>query len=116
MSDLKRELKSVGAHLPERRVPHLLYWLGHSRDNCLTLGGTAITPRQLRNMFNGLDYLPEMGAMLTILNACRTTDATADGSFLEVLHSSGLPGAIATEVSTFSHFANDFGLKLSRVP
>ena len=55
--------------------------------------------------------------MLAFLNAARTAEAGSDGSFLEVLHSFGFTGAIATEQRTIDSFANEFGLAfLARVP
>ena len=48
--------------------------------------------------------------MLAFLNACQTAEAGSGGSFLDVLHSFGFTGAIATERQTIDNFANDFGL------
>ena len=48
--------------------------------------------------------------MLAFLNACQTAEAGSGGSFLDVLHSFGFTGAIATEQQTIDTFANEFGL------
>ena len=48
--------------------------------------------------------------MLAFLNACQTAEAGSGGSFLDVLHSFGFTGAIATERQTIDTFANEFGL------
>ena len=49
--------------------------------------------------------------MLAFLNACQTAESGSGGSFLDVLHSFGFTGAIATERQTIDNFANEFGLK-----
>ena len=48
--------------------------------------------------------------MLAFLNACQTGESGETGSFLEVLHTFGFTGAIATEQQTIDNFANEFGL------
>ena len=48
--------------------------------------------------------------MLAFLNACQTAESGQTGSFLEVLHSFGFTGAIATEQQTIDNFANELGL------
>ena len=52
--------------------------------------------------------------MLAFLNACQTARPGEAGSFLEVLHSFGFTGAIATEQQTIDNFANEFGLDFLR--
>ena len=52
--------------------------------------------------------------MLAFLNACQTAEAGSTESFLDVLHSFGFTGAIATERQTIDNFANEFGLAFLR--
>ncbi len=52
--------------------------------------------------------------MLAFLNACQTAEAGQTGSFLDVLHSFGFTGAIATEQQTIDNFANELGLSFLR--
>ena len=52
--------------------------------------------------------------MLAFLNACQTAEAGQAGSFLDVLHSFGFTGAIATEQQTIDTFANKLGLAFLR--
>ena len=52
--------------------------------------------------------------MLAFLNACQTAEAGQTGSFLDVLHSFGFTGAIATEQQTIDNFANELGLAFLR--
>ena len=52
--------------------------------------------------------------MLAFLNCCQTAEGGQSGSFLDVLHSFGFTGAIATEQQTIDNFANELGLAFLR--
>ena len=69
-----------------------------------------ITPSDLRNLLRSFDDRERPEGMLAFLNACQTAEAGQTGSFLEVLHSFGFTGAIATEQQTIDNFANELGL------
>ena len=111
----RRSLTTVGSMdelepALEEGYPQLLYWLGHATPDYLTLGDERITPSDLRNLLRSFDDRERPEGMLAFLNACQTAEAGAGGSFLEVLHSFGFTGAIATEQQTIDNFANEFGL------
>jgi hypothetical protein len=94
----------------EEGYPRLLYWLGHGTPEYLQLGDHRIAPRDLRNLLRSFDDRERPEGMLAFLNACQSAEAGAGGSFLDVLHSFGFTGAIATEQQTIDTFANEFGL------
>ena len=94
----------------EEGYPRLLYWLGHATPEYLKLGDERIAPGDLRNLLRSFDDRERPEGMLAFLNACQTAEAGAGGSFLDVLHSFGFTGAIATEQQTIDTFANEFGL------
>ena len=93
----------------------MLYWLGHATPDYLTLGeNESITPSDLRNLLRSFDDRERPEGMLAFLNACQTAEAGQTGSFLDVLHSFGFTGAIATEQQTIDNFANELGLAFLR--
>ena len=103
--------------------PQLLYWLGHATPEYLQLGPAdhrepveKIFPSDLRNLLRdaGRDEVERPEGTLAFLNACQTAEAGSTESFLNVLHSFGFSGAIATEWQTIDNFANDFGVKFLR--
>ncbi|HEX8201953.1 MAG TPA: ATP-binding protein, partial [Isosphaeraceae bacterium] len=95
----------------EEGHPRLLYWLGHATPEYLQLGDERIAPADLRNLLRKFeDDRERPEGMLAFLNACQTAEAGKVGSFLDVLHSFGFTGAIATERQTIDTFANEFGL------
>ena len=95
----------------EEGYPQLLYYLGHATPDYLTLGeGESITQSDLRNLLRSFDDRERPEGMLAFLNACQTAESGQTGSFLEVLHSFGFTGAIATEQQTIDNFANELGL------
>ena len=94
----------------EQGFPRLLYWLGHATPEYLMLGDQRIAPGDLRNLLRSFDDRERPEGMLAFLNACQTAEAGSGGSFLDVLHSFGFTGAIATERQTIDTFANEFGL------
>ena len=95
--------------------PRLLYWLGHATPEYLRLGDTEeIHPSDLRNLLSSYADRERPEGMLAFLNACQTAEAGSGGSFLDVLHSFGFTGAIATERQTIDTFANEFGLAFLR--
>ena len=94
----------------EEGYPRLLYWLGHATPEYLQLGDERIAPGDLRNLLRSFDDRERPEGMLAFLNACQTAEAGSGGSFLDVLHSFGFTGAIATEQQTIDTFANEFGL------
>jgi formylglycine-generating enzyme required for sulfatase activity len=94
----------------EEGYPRLLYWLGHGTPEYLMLGDERIAPGDLRNLLRSFDDRERPEGMLAFLNACQTAEAGSGGSFLDVLHSFGFTGAIATERQTIDTFANEFGL------
>ena len=94
----------------EEGYPRLLYWLGHATPEYLMLGDKRIAPGDLRNLLRSFDDRVRPEGMLAFLNACQTAEAGSGGSFLDVLHSFGFTGAIATEQQTIDTFANEFGL------
>ena len=94
----------------EEGYPRLLYWLGHATPEYLLLGDERIAPGDLRNLLRSFDDRERPEGMLAFLNACQTAEAGSGGSFLDVLHSFGFTGAIATERQTIDTFANEFGL------
>ena len=95
----------------EEGYPQLLYYLGHATPDYLTLGdGERITQSDLRNLLRSFDDRERPEGMLAFLNACQTAESGQTGSFLEVLHSFGFTGAIATEQQTIDNFANELGL------
>ena len=95
----------------EEGYPQLLYWLGHATPEYLMLGDKRIAPGDLRNLLRSFDDRQRPEGMLAFLNACQTAESGSGGSFLDVLHSFGFTGAIATERQTIDTFANEFGLK-----
>ncbi|QEH38433.1 WD domain, G-beta repeat [Aquisphaera giovannonii] len=102
-------LKELRASL-KGGYPRLLYWLGHATPEHLRLGpGEPIRPGQLRDALD-VDDRERPDGMLAFLNACRTAESGSGESFLNVLHSFGFTGAIATERQTIDNFANEFGL------
>ena len=116
----KERLTRVGS-LKELKValragyPRLLYWLGHATPEYLRLGDTEeIHPSDLRNLLSSYAGRERPEGMLAFLNACQTAEAGSGGSFLDVLHSFGFTGAIATERQTIDTFANEFGLAFLR--
>ena len=94
----------------EEGYPRLLYWLGHATPEYLMLGDKRIAPGDLRNLLRSFDDRERPEGMLAFLNACQTAESGSGGSFLDVLHSFGFTGAIATERQTIDTFANEFGL------
>ncbi len=99
----------------EEGYPQLLYYLGHATPDYLTLGdGEKITQSDLRNLLRSFDDRERPEGMLAFLNACQTAESGQTGSFLEVLHSFGFTGAIATEQQTIDNFANEVGLAFLR--
>ena len=98
----------------EEGYPRLLYWLGHATPDYLMLGDERIAPGDLRNLLRSFDDRERPEGMLAFLNACQTAEAGSSGSFLDVLHSFGFTGAIATERQTIDTFANEFGLAFLR--
>jgi tetratricopeptide (TPR) repeat protein len=98
----------------EEGYPRLLYWLGHATPEYLMLGDERIAPSDLRNLLRSFDDRERPEGMLAFLNACQTAEAGSGGSFLEVLHSFGFTGAIATERQTIDTFANEFGIGFLR--
>jgi hypothetical protein len=94
----------------EKGYPRLLYWLGHATPEYLQLGDERIAPGDLRNLLRSFDDRDRPEGMLAFLNACQTAETGSGGSFLDVLHSFGFTGAIATERQTIDTFANEFGL------
>ena len=81
------------------------------RPDYLTLGNhETVTPSDLRNLLRSFDDRERPEGMLAFLNACQTAEAGQTGSFLDVLHSFGFTGAIATEQQTIDNFANELGL------
>ena len=67
-------------------------------------------PSELRNLLSSSADRERPEGMLAFLNACQTAESGSGGSFLDVLHSFGFTGAIATERQTIDIFANEFGL------
>jgi WD40 repeat protein len=105
--DLKASLR-VG-------YPQLLYWLGHATHEFLYLGDAEkIHPSDLRNLLSSYADRERPEGMLAFLNACQTAESGPTGSFLDVLHSFGFMGAIATDRQTIDNFANRFGLAFLR--
>jgi hypothetical protein len=99
----------------EEGYPQLFYYLGHATPDYLTLGNQeTVTPSDLRNLLRSFDDRERPEGMLAFLNACQTAEAGQAGSFLEVLHSFGFTGAIATEQQTIDNFANELGLAFLR--
>jgi WD40 repeat protein len=98
----------------EEGYPRLLYWLGHATPEYLQLGDERIAPGDLRNLLRSFDDRDRPEGMLAFLNGCQTAEAGSGGSFLDVLHSFGFTGAIATERQTIDTFANEFGLSFLR--
>jgi tetratricopeptide (TPR) repeat protein len=99
----------------EEGYPQLFYYLGHATPDYLTLGdGESITQSDLRNLLRSFDDRERPEGMLAFLNACQTAESGQTGSFLEVLHSFGFTGAIATEQQTIDNFANELGLSFLR--
>ena len=98
----------------EEDYPQLLYWLGHATPEYLMLGDERIAPGDLRNLLRSFDDRDRPEGMLAFLNACQTAEAGSGGSFLDVLHSFGFTGAIATERQTIDTFANEFGVAFLR--
>jgi tetratricopeptide (TPR) repeat protein len=94
----------------EEGYPRLLYWLGHANPDYLQLGPDRIAPCDLRNLMRSFDDRERPEGMLAFLNSCQTAEAGQTGSFLDVLHSFGFTGAIATEQQTIDNFACDIGL------
>ena len=94
----------------EEGYPRLLYWMGHANPEYLQLGADRIAPSDLRNLLRSFDDRERPEGMLAFLNACQTAEAGQGGSFLDVLHSFGFTGAIATEQQTIDTFANKLGL------
>ena len=68
----------------------------------------------MRNLLRSYDDRERPEGMLAFLNACQTAEAGSGGSFLDVLHSFGFTGAIATERQTIDTFANEFGIDFLR--
>jgi hypothetical protein len=93
----------------EEGYPRLLYWLGHATPEYLQLGDERIAPGDLRDLLRSFDNRERPEGMLAFLNACQTAETGSGGSFLDVLHSFGFTGAIATERQTIDTFANEFG-------
>jgi AAA ATPase domain len=99
----------------EEGYPQLFYYLGHATPDYLTLGNhETVTPADLRNLLRSFDDRERPEGMLAFLNACQTAEAGQTGSFLDVLHSFGFTGAIATEQQTIDNFANELGLAFLR--
>ncbi len=98
----------------EEGYPRLLYWLGHANPEYLQLGQERIAPSDLRNLLRSFDDRERPEGMLAFLNCCQTAEAGQGGSFLDVLHSFGFTGAIATEQQTIDTFANTIGLSFLR--
>jgi len=99
----------------EEGYPQLFYYLGHATPDYLTLGNhETVTPSDLRNLLRSFDDRERPEGMLAFLNACQTAEAGQAGSFLDVLHSFGFTGAIATEQQTIDNFANELGLAFLR--
>ncbi|HKI16959.1 MAG TPA: ATP-binding protein, partial [Isosphaeraceae bacterium] len=99
----------------EEGYPQLFYYLGHATPDYLTLGNhETVTPSDLRNLLRSFDDRERPEGMLAFLNACQTAEAGQAGSFLDVLHSFGFTGAIATEQQTIDNFANELGLEFLR--
>ena len=99
----------------EEGYPQLFYYLGHATPDYLTLGNhETVTPSDLRNLLRSFDDRERPEGMLAFLNACQTAEVGQTGSFLEVLHSFGFTGAIATEQQTIDNFANELGLAFLR--
>jgi tetratricopeptide (TPR) repeat protein len=94
----------------EEGYPRLLYWLGHANPDYLQLGPNRIAPGDLRNLLRSFDDRERPEGMLAFLNCCQTAEAGQVGSFLDVLHSFGFTGAIATEQQTIDNFACEIGL------
>ena len=86
-------------------MPRPITSLGDGRDH---------HPSDLRNLLRSFDDRERPEGMLAFLNACQTAESGQTGSFLEVLHSFGFTGAIATERQTIDNFANEFGLAFLR--
>src|SRR5262249_13261352 len=91
--------------------PDLMYWLSHATPEALCLGRDEISPSDLKALLEGDDFKDEvrMGG-LVFLNACRTAESGAAGSFFDALHECGLSGLVATEQQTVDHFASPLGL------
>ena len=88
---------------------------GHATPDYFTLGNhETVTPSDLRNLLRSFDDRERPEGMLAFLNACQTAEAGQTGSFLDVLHSFGFTGAIATEQQTIDNFANELGLAFLR--
>ena len=99
----------------EEGYPQLFYYLGHATPDYLTLGNhETVTPSDLRNLLRSFDERERPEGMLAFLNACQTAESGQTGSFLDVLHSFGFTGAIATEQQTIDNFANELGLAFLR--
>ena len=98
----------------EEGYPRLLYWLGHACPDYLQLGRERIAPSDLRNLLRSFDDRERPEGMLAFLNCCQTAEGGQSGSFLDVLHSFGFTGAIATEQQTIDNFANELGLAFLR--
>jgi tetratricopeptide (TPR) repeat protein len=98
----------------EEGYPRLLYWLGHACPDYLQLGPERIAPSDLRNLLRSFDDRERPEGMLAFLNCCQTAEGGQSGSFLDVLHSFGFTGAIATEQQTIDNFANELGLAFLR--
>lgn len=94
----------------EEGYPRLLYWMGHATPEYLQLGDERIAPGDLRSLLDSFSNRERPEGMLAFLNACQTAEAGSGGSFLDVLHTFGFTGAIATEQQTIDTFANEFGL------
>ncbi len=94
--------------------PRLLYWLGHTLSDYLQLGPERVAPGDLRNLLRSFDDHERPEGMLAFLNCCQTAEGGQAGSFLDVLHSFGFTGAIATEQQTIDNFANELGLAFLR--
>jgi hypothetical protein len=94
--------------------PDLLYWMGHATPEYMMLGDHRIAPVDLRNLLRRFGDRDRPEGMLAFLNAFRTAETGLGGSFLDVLHSFGFSGAIATEGPVTDTFANEFGVAFLR--
>ena len=104
----------AGGGAVEEGYPRLLYWLGHANPDYLQLGPERVAPSDLRNLLRSFDDRERPEGMLAFLNCCQTAEGGQSGSFLDVLHSFGFTGAIATEQQTIDNFANELGLAFLR--
>src|SRR5262249_44591417 len=71
----------------EARRPSLMYCLCHADPSALWLGEESVSPKELKKLLRSRALQgPRQSGGLVFLNACRTAQAGAKGSFLGALH------------------------------